>query len=320
MPLFSYAVKTFLKNPSRALRVFRVTRELQKYTVWKLYETLEVTGTLARLQEQPWWEFADKDFAKWVCEILVSNGCAEWNGDMVEVLSPPKPCSVTTPDVADMMPVINRAIALVPEILEKGEKPPLSKYRAEYAKTLGNLAHRLAIEVCIEETGLTELPQGAKVLNVPAEVGVATFALLELTRAHVLAVDPMLENVEALKKALKLTGGEERVIVLHAPPEKLTLPEKGDAVLMADAIPYLLNPRLTLMRVRENLSKEGFLAIYQCLYSGTGLTAFLPHYVFGAYKPPPKGDELRELLRQTGFRIVKWLEEQGIAVVRAEHA
>lgn len=318
MPLIPYAVRTFLRNPSKALLVYRVTRELRRYTVWRLYDALESSGLLSRLQEQPWWEFADRDLARWVCDILVENGCAVWSGDAIRVASPPRPCRVMTREAADMLAVIDRAVSLIPSIVETGGKPSLAEYRAEYAKTVGNFAHRLAIEVCLEETGVAELLEGSTVLDVMAKIGAATFALLEMTGARVIAVEPLPENVEVLARAVKLAGQEERVTIVQVQPEQLKLSEKVDAAVMADTIPYLLNPGLALRRVRENLKERGFLAVYQCLYSGTGLTAFLPHYVFGANRPPPRSSELRELLRESGFTITKWLEEMGVAVVRAE--
>lgn len=320
MPLIPYAMKTFLRNPSKALLVYRVTRELKRYTVWKLYNELAESGLLDRLQERPWWEFADKDLAKWVCDILVENGCAVWAEDSIKVTTPPKPYRVMTREAADMLAVIDRAVSLAPSIVETGKKPTLAEYRAEYAKTVGNLSHRLAIEICLEETGVADLAEGCRVVDVMAKIGAATFTLLELTGAYVIAVEPLTENVEVLEKAVRLAGQADRVTIVQARPEVLKLPEKVDAAVMADIVPYLLNPGLALRRVRENLRENGFLAIYQCLYSGAGLTAFLPHYVFGANRPPPHSSELRELLEDSGFTITKWLEEMGIAVIRAEPA
>ncbi|MEM2218232.1 MAG: hypothetical protein QW731_07660, partial [Thermofilaceae archaeon] len=86
MSLSSYIFRKFIRDPREALRILRISEELERYTVWRLYNSLAESGYLSRLQEKPWWDFKDKDLAKWVCDILVEEGLAKRTGDMVKVI------------------------------------------------------------------------------------------------------------------------------------------------------------------------------------------------------------------------------------------
>lgn len=318
MSFSSYFIRKFLRSPREALHVIRVSEELSKYITWKLVQILEEHGILDSLQEKPWWEHADKDLAKYVIDLLVEEGYAKWVGDRMKLVSKPERPHVTTLEASDLIPAIDYALSNLPRALETGEKPSLTEARAPYAKLLGNLAYRLTIEIAVEETGLNRLPETAKIVDVLPRIGTSTVALLEMTRAHVIAAEPHPENISVIERTVRLMGQQPRVTFVRYLPEELKLQEKVDAAFMADILHWVFNPRLALSTVRDCLKNGGFLAILQSVYSSAGLVTCLPDYLLGAYRPPPRSSELRELLEESGFRVKKWLESSGVVVARAE--
>ncbi|MEM1509098.1 MAG: class I SAM-dependent methyltransferase [Thermofilaceae archaeon] len=317
MSLSSYIFRKFIRDPREALRILRISEELERYTVWRLYNSLAESGYLSRLQEKPWWDFKDKDLAKWVCDILVEEGLAKRTGDMVKVIATPKQPAITTREVADLVPVIDRAMLALPQALETGAKPNLAEEKAAYAKTIGNLSYRLMVEIAVESTGLNKLSEKAVIADVYPRIGTSTITLLELTRARIIAVEPYTDNIEVASRVIRLAGQEKRVNFIQATPEEMRLPEKADVVFMADILHWIPNPHFALTRAHDSLNDKGFLSMIQSIYASTGLVTCLPDYFFGAIRPPPPDDELRELIEETGFKIVKWLESFGIVVVQA---
>lgn len=318
MAFSSYFVRKFLRNPREALHVMRVSDELSKYTSWKLLEVLEEYNLLEPLQEKPWWEFPDKVLAKFVIDALVEEGYAKWVGDRAKIVSRPERPQITTKEASDLIPAIDHALSVLPRALETGEKPSIAEMRASHAKLLGNLAYRLMIEIAVEETGLNRLPEGAKIVDVHPRVGTSTVALLEMTKAHVIVAEPYPDNISIIERTARLLGQRDRITVVQTQPEDLKLQEKVDAVFMADILHWVFNPRLTLSAARECLKGDGFLSVLQSVYSSAGLITCLPDYLMGAYRPPPRSEELREFLSEAGFRVKRWEESAGVAVVRAE--
>lgn len=300
------------------MRIKRASDELREYAAWKLYTVLEESGLLAKLQEQPWWSFRDRDLARVVCDALVAEGLADRVGDVIRAKAEPRKPAITTEEAADMVPVFDRAFLYLPRALETGERPPQSEVRAEAAKLLDNFAVRLEMEVGVEETGLSELGESAVVADFYPRAGASTVTLLERTRAKIVVVEPYRENLAVIERLVKLSGQGERVSHVQAPLEEVKLPQKVDAVFMAEVIHWTFNPRLALARARENLKEDGFLAIAQSTYSSTGLLACVAGLLLGAVRPPPTGGELREIIREAGFSIEKWLEAAGVAIARAE--
>ncbi|MCS7104988.1 MAG: class I SAM-dependent methyltransferase [Thermofilaceae archaeon] len=318
MALSSFMIRKILGNPREALRVLRVSNELSRYIVWRLYLTLDENGFLGMLQEQPWWKFADRDLARWVCDILVEEGYAKWMGDTIKVTGKPEHPTITTKEAADLVPVIERAMASIPKVLLTGEKPNLAAERAAYAKVIGNLAYRLMIEVTVKETGLNELNENNVIVDVLSRIGTSTMVLLETTRARIISVDPYRDNILVQEHALKVAGQADRVKLIQSAPEELELPEKADAVFMADILHWTPNPRLALNRAHKCILEDGFLSMIQSTYSSAGLVTCLPDYLLGAYRAPPTSRELRESLRNSGFKIEKWTEAFGIVIVKAK--
>lgn len=318
MAFSSYFLRKFLRSPREALHIVRVSGELSKYIVWKLYEVLENYGVIDSLQEKAWWEYPDKELAKFVIDTLVEEGYAEWIGDRVRIVSKPEKPRITTTEASDLIPAVDQALEALPRALIKGEKPNLAEMRAAYAKLLGNSAYRLTIEIAVEETGLNQLPEGAVIVDVHPRIGTSTVALLEMTRARVIVAEPFFDNVSIIERTVRLMGQQDRVKIVQLVPEELKLEEKVDAAFMADVLHWVFNPRLTINAVRECLKEDGFLSILQSVYSSAGLITCLPDYLMGAHRPPLKSEELRELLTGAGFRIKKWLESAGVVVARAE--
>lgn len=317
MSLSSYIFRKFLSNPSEALRLRRAGNEIKDYATWKLYSVLEEYGLLQVLQERPWWEFKDRDLAKLISDILVEEGTANRVGDRVKIVSEPKKPQITTQEAADMVPVFDNAIQALPQALENGEKPSLSDVKPIYAKLLGNFAVKLEIESAIESTGIDKLGENTVIVDIYPRIGVSTLALLEMTRSKIIVVEPYASNIDVIKGMVKISGGENRVTFMQSPLEEMKLPEKADAVFMAEVIHWTMNPRLVMMRARESLKPEGLLVIAQSLYSSTGLVAALPGYILGALTLPPTSDQLRELIEGAGLKINKWLESLGVAIALA---
>lgn len=297
--------------------MWKKAREINSYIVWRLYTTLRETELLQKLQEKPWWEFADKDLARWVCDILVEKGYARRSGDVISVSSAPERPHITTMDAADLAPIVDRVMTLLPRALETGDKPNLFEERAYYSKLAGSLVYKTMLGAAIEELGLIGLGSEAVVADVFSRIGTSVMALLEMTPARVIAVEPQPENIEAIKRTVRLSGQENRVSIVQASPEEMVLPEKVDVVFMANVIHWIMNPRLALTRARENLKEKGSVRIVQQVYEGTGLTVPLIHYFFGAVRPPPTKEELVRLIREVDLKVEKQLGSFGIVALRA---
>lgn len=297
--------------------MWKKAREINSYIVWRLYTTLRETELLQKLQEKPWWEFADKDLARWVCDILVEKGYARRSGDVISVSSAPERPHITTMDAADLAPIVDRVMTLLPRALETGDKPNLFEERAYYSKLAGSLVYKTMLGAAIEELGLIGLSSEAVVADVFSRIGTSVMALLEMTPARVIAVEPQPENIEAIKRTVRLSGQENRVSIVQASPEEMVLPEKVDVVFMANVIHWIMNPRLALTRARENLKEKGSVRIVQQVYEGTGLTVPLIHYFFGAVRPPPTKEELVRLIREVDLKVEKQLGSFGIVALRA---
>ncbi|MCS7104987.1 MAG: class I SAM-dependent methyltransferase [Thermofilaceae archaeon] len=313
----SYILRKFLSDPGEALQMWKRAREVDSYVTWRLYTTLKETGLLQKLQEKPWWEFADRDLARWVCDILVEKGYARRSGDVISVSSAPERPQITTMDAADLAPVVDRVMTLLPRALETGEKPNLFEEKAYYSKVAGSLVYKAIIEAAIEEMGLSRLSSEAVVADVFSRIGTSVMTLLEMTPARVIAVEPQPENIEVIKRTVRLSGQENRVSFVQASPEEMVLPEKVDVVFMANVIHWIMNPRLALVRARENLKEKGSVRIIQQVYEGTGLTVPFIHYFFGAVRPPPTKEELIRLIRDVNLKVERQLGSFGIVALRA---
>ncbi|MEM2795506.1 MAG: class I SAM-dependent methyltransferase, partial [Thermofilaceae archaeon] len=256
------------------------------------------------------------DLARLVSDILVEEGLAKRTGDTIQVTSPPEKPVITTQDAADIVQVVDRAMLALPQALETGAKPNLAEEKAAYAKLLGSLSFRLVLEATIEEGGLNKLSEKAVIADVYPRIGTSTITLLELTRAKIIVVEPYPDNIEILKRTIKLAGQEGRVTIIQSTPEEMSLPEKVDDVFMGNILHWTYNPRLALIRARESLKPGGRVSIVQFTYSSTGLTMGLLHYFYGAVRPPPTPDELRGIVEGAGFDIDIWRGSFGIVGIR----
>jgi len=313
----SYLLRKFITNPGEALRIKRAGDEVREYAAWKLYSVLEESGLLAKLQEQPWWSFKDRDLARTVYDALVAEGLADSSGDLIRIRRAARRPAITTKESADLAPVFDQAFLYLPHALETGERPAQSEVRAAMAKILDNFATRLLMEVAVEETGLSKLGEDAAIADFYPRAGASTAVLLERTKAKIVVVEPYRENLAIIERLVKLTGQEERVSYVQAPLEGVKLPQRVDVVFMAEVIHWTFNPRLALARARENLKEGGFLAVAQSVYSSLGLLAAAAGLLLGAVAPPPASDELRRMIREAGFSIEKWLESLGVVVAKA---
>lgn len=300
------------------MRLLRAESEFENYSVWRFYSALEESNTLEKLQSKPWWEFPDRDLAKNIGDIFVYKGYATWRGDTLSFRSSPTRPIVSTSEVADLVPVIDRVAQALPRALLTGEKPNLIENRAYYSKLLGCLVHKMIIDIAIELTGLSKLGEYNVVADLIPHVGASTLSLLERTRARVVAVEPISQNVEAIRSMVKLVGQQERVVVVQSLIEALRLPEKVDAVFASNLVNWTSNPQIALLRARENLKDDGFLALYQACYEGGGLILSLMYYFFGALRVMPSKNDLREMVKQAGFKITRAVGSRGFLVIRAE--
>ncbi|MCS7104978.1 MAG: class I SAM-dependent methyltransferase [Thermofilaceae archaeon] len=317
MSLSSYILRRFLRNPREALRIKRAGDEIKEYIIWRLFNQLQSEDILRDLQTQAWWNFKDGVLAKLVCDILVDEGLAKRRGDFIEVTGSPSRPSITTKEAADMVSVIDNAIEALPGALVAGEKPSREEVKAMSAKLLDNFAVRLEFEAAVEAFGLDSLSSDATIVDVYPRVGASTLTLLEHTKARIIVVEPFSENLELVKRLVNLQGQQERVSYVLSTPEGAELGEKVDVVFMGEVIHWTLNPRLALSSCRKMLREDGFLAMAQTVYSSLGKIVSLAGYVLGAIQPPPTSDELREMLASAAFRVDKWLESLGVALVRA---
>ncbi|MEM1517286.1 MAG: class I SAM-dependent methyltransferase [Thermofilum sp.] len=318
MPITPFLLAKFFSDPKEAMRLLRIASEFENYSVWRMYSALQESQLLRQLQEKPWWEFPDKDLARNLGDIFVYKGYAAWKGDALVFKSSPARPTVSTSEVADLIPVIDKVAQMLPRALLTGEKPSLIEDRAYYSKLLGSAAHKVLTDITIEVTGLPTLSESAVIVDLLPRAGLSTLSLLERTRARIVAVEPLPQNIELIKNLVKLVGQQERVVIVQSSPEAMKLPEKVNAVFASSVMHWVSNPHLVLTRVRENLREDGFLAVYQPCYEGGGLILSLFHYFFGAVRVVPKSSEVQELIRQAGFKITKATGSRGFLALRAE--
>ncbi|MEM2187279.1 MAG: methyltransferase domain-containing protein [Thermofilaceae archaeon] len=317
MSLSSYILRRFLSNPREALRIKKAGDELRAYAVWRIYTQLELEGILQSLQTQAWWSYRDQVLAKLLCDALVEEGLAAWEGDRIKLKRSPEKPAITTIEAADMVPVIDRAAEALPRALLLGEKPSRDKTQALTAKLLDNFAVKLEFEAAIEEAGLGKLDQNSTIADIHPRVGTSTLTLLEQTKARVVVIEPYRDNIEIIRRLVELHGQEGRVSFIPSTPEEALLPEKVDAAFMGEVAHWIPSPRLALANVRRMLKDDGTLAIAQTTYSSLGLIMSLPGYLLGALQAPPESGELRRMLTNSGFKVEKWLESMGVALVKA---
>uniref|UniRef100_A0A7C3SKK0 Uncharacterized protein n=1 Tax=Thermofilum pendens TaxID=2269 RepID=A0A7C3SKK0_THEPE len=174
MSFSSYLLRRFVRNPGEALRIKRASEELSDYVAWKLYTQLQESGLLRVFEEKPWWGFRDRDLARLVQDILVEDGLAKRLGDTIRAVKAPRRPEITTKEAADMLAVLDKALQILPEVIESGEKPEYSKVKALTAKLVGSFGVRLEFEAAVEVSGLDKLPEGAVVLDVFPRVGTST--------------------------------------------------------------------------------------------------------------------------------------------------
>lgn len=315
--LSNYLLRKFITSPGEALRLKRAGDEVRDYALWRLYTVLEESGLLAKLQEQSWWSFKDRDLAKMTCDILVGEGLAEWRGDTIRVVAAPRRPTITTKEAADISTAIDKALSYLPRAVETGEKPPLPEVRAAAVKFYDNFAARLQMEITLEETGLKNLGEDAVVADFLARAGASTAMLLERTKAKIIVVEPYPENIAVIKGLVKLMRQEDRVTYVQAFPEEVKLQQSVDAVFMSNVLNWTLNPRLALARAREALKEGGFLSMTQAMYApGTAMLTALTSLLLGAVRPPPTESELRDMVRDAGFKEDKWLNAMSFLVAR----
>ncbi|MEM0024360.1 MAG: methyltransferase domain-containing protein [Thermofilaceae archaeon] len=317
MSLSSYILRKFLSNPREALRIKKAGDEIREYAVWRIYTQLEMEGILQSLQTQAWWSFKDQVLAKLLCDALVEEGLAAWEGDRIKLKRSPEKPAVTTIEAADMLPVIDRAAEALPRALLLGEKPSRDKTQALTAKLLDNFAVKLEFEAAIDEAGLGSLKPGSTIADIHPRVGTSTLTLLERTKASIVVIEPYQENIEITRRLVELHGQESRVSFVHSTPEEAELPEKVDAIFMGQLVHWIPSPRLAIANARRMLKDNGILAMAQTTYSSVGLIMSVPGYLLGAVQAPPESGELRRILTGSGFKIEKWLESLGIALVKA---
>ena len=250
--------------------------------------------------------------------ILVEEGLARRSGDTIRAVKAPERPEITTGEAADMIPVLDKALQLLPEVLESGKKPEYSRVKALTAKLVGSFGVRLEFEAAVEVSGLDKLPESSVVLDVFPRVGTSTATLLELTRAGILAVEPYPENLEVLEGLVKLQGVGDRVRLVHAAPlESMRIQERVDAAFMGEVLHWTPSPQMVLRAVRNHMKRDSFLVLAQTVYSSLGMKVGLLGYLLGALRLPPTSGELRSMLRVAGFKVDKWLESMGVALVRA---
>jgi len=298
-------LKFALKSPRTALKLAEGAYEARGALLAKLVEVLEPEV------KRPWHSWPDKELAHYVYSVLVWEKTAKWREDgSLKLTGKPKPPKIFMPEVADFLPAAAELIERrLIDALEGRRKYFIDKEQLLlYARLLDNLGYnwwrKLALQLLLPPD--LRMRGGAVIADVGAGMGLSTVALLELTKATVIAVDPLEEDLEFVKDYAALKRAAHRVKVQKGYAEDFRLEEPADAAVMLNIIHWCNSPQLAIRNVAVNVKPGGWLAIAQAVIDEKGAwVGIIPAYLLGAPRLPPTRAELYQMIREEGLKVEK---------------
>jgi len=292
-----------VKEPGKALKIARLAREFRQLALYRIVDTLE--HQLSR----PWMSWPDKEFAFLLYQALVDEGVAEWRSDAsLELVRRPEHPGKLSPEIADFAVVVERAVNMLPELLEGKRRFFTEKdLLLLYAKFLDNLGYnwfrRAALGTVLPRELRTR--RDAVIVDVGAGIGLSTLALLELTRGTIVTVDPFEENLEIARDYATIHRVHHRLRTLRGYAEDFRLENPADAAVLFNVLHWCNNPRLAIRNSAGNVKSGGHIIIVQGVRDEkTAKLGAVITYALGSRLAPSRS-ELLAMVKEEGLSIQK---------------
>ncbi|WP_288006379.1 class I SAM-dependent methyltransferase [Thermofilum sp.] len=298
-------LKLMLKDLPNTRELMAASREYRGLTVYKLAEAL---GPEAK---KPWHEWGDKEFAHFVYSLLVDFKVAEWNPDGSITLYKMEPPRITNPKVAEWKTIMDRVFPRLIDALEGNRKYFLDReLLLSYAKFLDNIGYNwwreLAIRVIVPEQDRQN--PNLTFVDIGSGIGLSTLAILKLTNASIIAVDPYDDNLEMLRHYVAMSGYKDRVKTFKGYAENFRLDQPVDGAFLINILHWSDVPSEVIKNATRNVKQGGRVYIFQgVLEDKTLRLSFLIPYLLGA---PRIGIRRRELYQ--------WIKDAGLQVEHSE--
>jgi len=294
-----------LRSPGTALKIAEGMSEARGALLVKLIEVLEPEVS------KPWHSWTDSEFAHYVYSVLVWEKAAEWREDgSLRLVRRPEPSRIRLPEAADFLRVVTKLVEKrLIDALEGRRKYFTDREQLLlYACFLDNLGYnwwrRVALSLLLPQE--LRAREDAVIADVGAGMGLSTVALLELTRATVIAVDPLEENLEFVKDYAGMKRLAHRVRVQKGYAEDFQLDEPADAAVMINVLHWCNSPQPAIRNVAANVKPGGWLAIAQGVRDEkSAYIGAIPAYLLGAPRLPPTRSELYRMIREEGLKVEK---------------
>jgi len=298
-------LKFALRSPGTALKIAKAAYEARGAALVKLVEVLEPEVS------KPWYSWTDDEFAHYVYSVLVWEKVAKWRDDgSLRLVRRTKPPRIRLPEVADLLPAVTRLIEKrLIDALEGRRKYFTDKEQLLlYARFLDNLGYNWARRGALSLLLPRDLRrrEDAVIADVGAGTGLSTLALLELTRATVIAVDPLEENLEFVKDYAGMKRLAHRVRVLKGYAEDFKLEKPADTAVMINVLNWCNSPQPAIRNVAANVKPGGRLAILQAVRDEKSVwVGIIPSYLLGSPRLPPTRSELYQMIKEEGLKVEK---------------
>jgi len=298
-------LKLALRSPGIALKIVEGMREARGALLVKLVEVLEPEVS------KPWYSWTDNEFAHYVYSVLVWEKVAKWRDDgSLELRAKPRPPEIRLPEVADYLPAVTKLVEKrLIDALEGRRKYFTDREQLLlYARFLDNLGYNWARRNTLAVLLPRDLRrrEDAVIADIGAGMGLSTLALLELTRATVIAVDPLEENLEFVKDYAGVKRLAHRVRVLKGYAEDFKLEKPVDAAVMINVLNWCNSPQPAIRNVAANVKPGGRLAILQAVRDEKSVwVGIIPSYLLGSPRLPPTRSELYRMIREEGLKVEK---------------
>jgi ubiquinone/menaquinone biosynthesis C-methylase UbiE len=298
-------LKLMLKDLPNARELMAASREYRRLAVYKLAEAL---GPEAK---KPWHEWGDKEFAYFVYSLLVDFKVAEWNPDGSITLYKMEPPRITNPKVAEWKTIMDRVFPRLIDALEGNRKYFLDReLLLSYAKFLDNIGYNWWRELAIRVTVPEQDRQNPNLtfVDIGSGIGLSTLAILKLTNASIIAVDPYDDNLEMLRHYVAMSGYKDRVKTFKGYAENFRLDRLVDGAFLINILHWSDVPSEVIKNATRNIKRGGRVYIFQgVLEDKTLRLSFLIPYLLGA---PRVGIRRRELYQ--------WIKDAGLQVEHSE--
>jgi ubiquinone/menaquinone biosynthesis C-methylase UbiE len=307
-------LKLMLKDLPNARELMAGSKEVRRLTVYKLAEAL---GSEAK---KPWHEWEDKEFAHYVYSVLVEFKAAEWNPDGSITLYKMEPPRITNPKVAEWKTILDRVFPRLIDALEGNRKYFLDReLLLTYAKFLDNIGYNwwreLTLRVIVPEQDRQN--PNLTFVDMGSGMGLSTLAILKLTSASVIAVDPYDDNLEMLKHYVAMSGYKDRVKVFKGYAENFRLEQPVDGAFLINILHWSDMPSEVIKNAKRNVKQGGRVYIIQGVLDDklARSTSVVP-YLLGAPRIGIRRRELYQWIKDAGLQVEQ-SESLGSELVRA---